>query len=387
MERGTRNAERGTAGVGGRASAMAAFCLFASAIAILAAEGPLNPDDPAYLRRQFAWFQAQDPARQQQLRKLDADFRQLAPEDQARLTRVMQAYNAWLAKLPEADRRRVLAAPTAAERLEEVKRLREREWVESLPKPYREEYAALDADARRQKVQEWRAEEAERRDEWALAQKHWAENPSGKVPQVFANERPAVDAFALRLRENLSEPERRSLDEARTGLEESGLWFGYGFVLVRLADQHPIFPWTKVGPRDWKELPEEARRRIPRPAEMPREMRRAQGRWPEFAVEVAAFCKKNNLSVPPLGDCRKDQMPAEVVQVVDRWERELKRTEAGRADLRALDAAQGKWPDYPRFIVELARKHKQPLPGWTLPTPPNQPQFWDRLRAARGKAR
>jgi hypothetical protein len=387
VELRTRNAECRTAGVGRRVAAITSFCLLASAICILAAEGPLNTDHPAYLRRQYAWFQAQDPGRQQQLRKLDADFRQLAPEDQARLTRVMQAYNAWLAKLPETDRQRLLAAPSAAERLEEVRRLREREWVESLPRPYREEFAALDADARRQKVAEWRAEEAERREEWALAQKHWAENPAGKVPPVFANERPAVEAFALHLRENLTEPERRSLDDARLGLDESGLWFGYGFVLMRLADQHPIFPWKIVGPKEWKELPEEVRRAVPQPRSMPREMRRAEGRWPEFAVEVAAYCKTKNLSIPPLSDCRKDQMPPEVVQVVDKLEKDLKKTEAGRADLKALDEAQGKWPDYPRLVVELARRHKQPLTGWTLPTPPGQPQFWDRLRAAKGKAR
>lgn len=361
------------------------WLLFSVLCPLVAADGPINPDDPAYLRRQYAWFQAQDPARQQQLRKLDADFRQLAPEDQARLTRVMQAYNAWLAKLPEADRQRVLGAPTAAERLEEVKRLREREWVESLPKTYRHEYAALDADARRQKVQEWRAEEAERRDDWALAQRHWAENPAGKIPPVFANERPAVDAFASHLRENLAELERKSLDEARAGLDESGLWFAYAFVLAHLADQHPIFPWSKVGPKEWKDLPEEVRRKLPRPADLPPKVRRAQGRWPEFAVEVAAHCKSKDLSIPPLGDCRKDSMPPEVIQVMEKWERELKKTDAGRADLKALEEAQGKWPDYPRLIVDLARKHKQPLPGWALPTPPNQPQFWERLRAGRRK--
>src|SRR5690242_6974867 len=217
------------------------FSFFLSAV--VAADGPINTDDPAYLRRQYAWFQTRDPARQQQFRKLDADFRQLAPEDQARLTKVMQAYNAWLGKLPEADRQRVLVAPNAADRLEEVRRLREREWVESLPRPYREEYAGLDADARRQKVQEWRAEEAERRAEWALAQRHWAENPGGRLPSAFQRDnRPALDAFTAHLRENLSEAERRSLDEARAGLEESDLWFGYGFVLARLADLHPIFP-------------------------------------------------------------------------------------------------------------------------------------------------
>src|SRR5437762_1217403 len=135
------------------------FCILHSAFCILtaaAADGPLNPDDPAYLRRQSAWFRAQDPARQQQLRRLHAEFTSLLPDEQARLTKVMQAYNAWLAKLPADDRQRVLAAPTAADRLEEVKRLRERDWIDTLPKAYREEYDKLDEVARRQKVQEWR---------------------------------------------------------------------------------------------------------------------------------------------------------------------------------------------------------------------------------------
>jgi hypothetical protein len=359
------------------------FCIFPFAFCIAAAaDGPLNLDDPAYLRRQYAWFQKQDPVRQQQLRRLHADFQQFVPEDQARLTRVMQAYNAWLAKLPEADRQRVLTAPSPAERLEEVRKLREREWVESLPIAYRDEYAGLDADARRQKAQEWRAEEAERHEEWALAQKHWAEFP-GRVPPVFSSDKQAVDTFVTHLRENLSEAERRSLDDARATLDEYGLWFGYGFLLVRLADQHPLVPWSKVGPRDWRELPDDVRAQFPRPAEMPREMRKAQGRWPEFAVEVAAYAKKNNLTVPPLGDCKKDQMPPEVVQYLDKVVEQLKKSGAdGRADLKALEEAQGKWPDYPRLVMDLGRKHKLPVPGWTLPGPA---QFWDRLRAAKGK--
>src|SRR4051812_34705014 len=63
MNRRMRNAECGTTGAGYRVPAAASLCLLASAICILAADGPVNPADPAYLRRQYAWFQAQDPAR------------------------------------------------------------------------------------------------------------------------------------------------------------------------------------------------------------------------------------------------------------------------------------------------------------------------------------
>ena len=74
---------------------------------------PVNPDDPAYVRRQYAWFQAQDARRQQQLRKLHSDFMQLDADTRTRLTKVMQNYNLWLAKLPAATRERIFSRADA----------------------------------------------------------------------------------------------------------------------------------------------------------------------------------------------------------------------------------------------------------------------------------
>jgi hypothetical protein len=34
--------------------------------------------------------------------------------------------------------------------------------------------------------------------------------------------------------------------------------------------------------------------------------------------------------------------------------------------------------------MDLAKKYKKPVPGWTLPGPP---QVWDRFRAGRAKAK
>jgi hypothetical protein len=373
------------------------FCLLTSAFCISAAgEGNLNTDHPDYLRRQYVWLRAQDPGRQQQLRKLHADFQALDQDDQARLTRVMQTYNAWLAKLPDADRKWVLDAPTGAARLEVVRELREREWVESLPRPYREEYAKAEGDARRLKVQEWRAEEAERREEWAVAQRTWGEFSPGKVPAVFAGEgRAQVDLFVANLKPNLSEPERKALDDARSAADEFGNYFWYVFEVARLSHLHPILP-GRVGPKDFASLDESVKEYLVKhdPQHFKRngnqivfvgderkEFRRAQGRWPEFALELADYCQKNKLTLPvPLGDCRKSQMPTDVVSVIDRLERDLKRTDQGKADLKALEEAQGKWPDYPKMVIDLARKHKVAVPGWMLPGPQ---QMWDRFRAGK----
>jgi hypothetical protein len=373
--------------------------LLTALVATAAHDAPLNPDDPAYLRRQYAWFQTLDPDRQQQLRKLHEDFLALEERDQARLARVMQSYNAWLAKLPDEDRQRVLTAPSAAARLDVVKQLRERDWVETLPRPFREESAKLDDDGRRQKVQEWRAEEAERREQWAVAVSHWSEFQSGKTPAVFTGEAGGhLDAFVEHLRENLSDAERRELDEARTAVVDFGNYFWYGLTTVRLADRHPVLP-GKVGPKTFDALPKaikeylfehDAKHFRPAKGVAPggdveaRQLRQAEGRWPEFAVELTRYCQKKGLILPAqLGDCRKDEMPPEVRDFLTKTlEPQLRKTDAGKADLRALEDVQGKWPDYPRLIVDLAKKYRQPIPGWTLPGPP---QMWDKFRAAKGR--
>jgi hypothetical protein len=366
------------------------------AVATAAHDAPLNTDDPAYLKRQYAWFQAQEPRRQQQLRTLHNQFMQLDQDTRNRLTKVMQNYNLWLAKLPAADRERIFAAPTAAARLELIRSMRETDWVETLPKPFREEFAKLDDEARRQKVVEWRSEDAERRDEWALAQRHWAEHPAGKVPPIFAGEdqKLQLDAFVGHLRDNLNEQEKKELDEAKSAAYEFGNWFWYALEVVRLTDRHPILPGS-VGPKDFESLPESVKAylvtndpqhfRAKGPIQgVPelREMRKAQGRWPEFAIELTRYCQKNNLTLPvQLGDCQETQMPMEVKQFLEKFKPQLRRGgEKGKTDLEALSKAEGSWPAYPRMIVDLARKYNQSISGWTLPGPA---QAWDRFRSGK----
>jgi hypothetical protein len=374
-----------------------ATLLLTTCAATAAHDTPINADDPAYLRRQYAWFQSQDAARQQRLRKLHEEYVQQDADAQARLTRVMQRYNAWLAQLDAEPREQVLSAPTTQARLEIIRDLREREWVRTLPRPEREEYARLEGEARRQRVQEWRTEEAERREEWVVAQRQWAENPPGKVPAVFIKElQPQLETYVARLRENLSEAERKELDEARAAVDEGNfLW--YALTLVRDTDRHPLIPYVKVGPKDFELLPEADKRYLvlndphfrkkgPMPAvDELKAVRRSQGRWPEFAMELAAYCQKKKLKLPePLGACRKEEIPPEVRTFLDKTlEPKLRQSEAGKAELDSLNRAQGSWPEYPKMIMDLAKKYKLPVPGWTLPGPPGA---WEHFRGAKAKA-
>lgn len=384
---------------GPRASLFAVLLTGMGALSASAArDTPVDPDDRDYLRRQYSWFQSLPAGRQQQLRTLNEEFHRLDPEAQARLKRVMQNYNAWLVKLPDADRDRVLAAATADERLKLVADLREQDWVRALPKVQREEYAALPAEARPARVREWRTEEDARHDDWAIAQKNWDDFKQGKLPPGLTVElRTQLEAFAVNLRPSLADGEKKALDEAKAAADEHGQFMWYAIEVVRLADAHPLLP-GRVGPKDFASLPESVREYLAKNDRGPRKkgpfpflvmddkklLTRAEGRWPEYAVELTRHAERNNLKLPvPLGDSTKAQMPPEVQAFIDKvLEPTLKQTEKGRDQLANLTRVQGRWPEYPRQLMDLARMYRLPVPNWTLP---GQPQMWDRFRVNRMK--
>lgn len=360
-----------------------------------ARDTPIDPDDKAYLRRQFAWFQSLQPNRQQQLRQLNQEFNSLEPDERIRLTRVLQRYNAWLAKLPEGDRQRVVLADTPKQRLAAVLDLKEREWIASLPKVYRDEYALLDDKGKLQRIKEWRAEENDRKEEWSVAQKHWPDLQAGRMPAIL-EKKTDLEAFVANLKTHLSDAERKQLEDAKQAADEQGLHVWYAIEIVRLADLHPLLP-GKPGPKNFDMLPPDVRRMLldadPRhfgkkkgvPGEDLKELKRASGRWPDYAIELTRYCANSGgrLKLPPLGDCRKEQMPPEVQEFIkNKLEPGLRRQAGGAAQLEALRKAEGSWPEYPKMIVDLARQINEPIPNWTLPGPR---QMWDRFRLAKNK--
>lgn len=365
-----------------------------------AREGVIDSDDRDYLRRQHAWFHSLSSSRQTQLRTLNEEFHQLDSESQSRLLRVMQNYNWWLSKLAADDRGRIESAPNSVERFKIVRELRELEWVRSLPKAQRDEFEKLPTQDRPAKIREWRAEEDVRHDEWSITSKNWEDLRQGRIPPILlADGRVQLDTFVANLRPALSDSERKALEDARLLADETGQFMSYAIEVVRLADAHPLLP-GRVGAKDFGSLSEGNRdyllkndRSLVRkknqviiPNEENRELRKASGKWPEFALELAKHCEFHKLKLPePLGDCERSKMPAEVQHYIDKiLEPALKRTEKGREQWDALSRVSGKWPDYPKMLVEISKQNRLPIPGWSLPGPA---QNWDRFRGNRMKPR
>src|SRR5437879_3662833 len=102
-----------------------------------------DPQHYARLLQDFQAFLALPEEKQKELRKLDRDLHDEDSAGYARLQRVLERYNDWLQRLPEAERQKLESAADSKEKLRLIKEMRERQWIGRLPRTYQEELARL----------------------------------------------------------------------------------------------------------------------------------------------------------------------------------------------------------------------------------------------------
>ncbi|MBX9624472.1 MAG: hypothetical protein K2X82_11745, partial [Gemmataceae bacterium] len=78
-------------------------------------------------------FRELPPDDRERVRKFDRQLAEQPPARKGQLVRTLEAYAAWLDRLPPADRAAVLAAPSADARLDAVRAARRSRWVAGLP--------------------------------------------------------------------------------------------------------------------------------------------------------------------------------------------------------------------------------------------------------------
>jgi hypothetical protein len=303
----------------------------------------------------------------ERLRRLDRELHTKDATTQKRLWGVMERYSAWLEQLPEADRQRVLAAANPAERLRVIKEIRERQWLQQLPRKVREGLEKVPPQERAKETARLKQEER-------LHRRQWQRVP--RPPARLGDFSPRVQAFVNeKLLPRLSPTEKERLDKAQ------GRWPQYAHTLVVLAEKHPVLPALPppyAAPTHYRDLPLEVRQKLPvaqlRARKLWGKLQKVDGQWPEFPLAVVAAYKElhNGAAPPPLGASRPGEFPAAVKGFIEKGLRKFK------DDAQHLRAAEGKWPDYPELLLKLARKHHLTVPGMTLPGPP---ELWDGVRA------
>jgi hypothetical protein len=377
-------------------------------------------DRPAYarLRQQAAAFLALPTDRREQLLRLDRDLHALKPADREHLTGVMRRYADWLAGLPEAERRRVQETRDRAARLALVRHLREQEWLRAQPKKTQERLeklrkarglaaltrilgqfasprnvaplagaAALLAPRPEPTVDliaKLKQDERQRRLDWHIAARHWGNlvehPPKDGMPNRASHFGKDVDDYVKKYLIHLvSEEEWKRLKAAE------GTWPQYPYLLVELADQHPL---ALPGPRHIDtvaKLPADVHARLAlgfkgtaKKAEVLLHNRLKKfERSPDFGTAVAELANQKNLTLPvELFPTRPEQLSPQTRTFVNDKLKPL----LTRDELADLKGKENRWPDYPRKIQELADRHHLRPPWLTLP---GERERWDPYRRRR----
>jgi len=333
--------------------------------------------DPALFARlrgdALAFLQMPAP-RQEQVLKLDRELHALPVPAQAHLLDVARRYAAWLDRLPEADRQMVKEAPDPKTRLQRIRELREKEWIRRLPRKQREKLEQAQGAERERLVQQFRRVELQRRTEWQKAFQHWDELVKKQpMPATLADFPPEVQTYVNEyLHPYLLGPkEKIALERAQ------GDWLAFPYLLVSVADRHPMaLPGTK-GPTQFSELPAEVQKRlstrVKKQGNAPA-LKKVEGKWPQYGAVVTLLARKNQLRLPyELWPSRREDLSAPVGNFLDKelWPA-LNDGEKDR-----LKKAESIWPLYPRTIQALAQQHKLQVPWQTLPGPREK---WDSFR-------
>jgi hypothetical protein len=138
-------------------------------------------------------------------------------------------------------------------------------------------------------------------------------------------------------------------------------------LLLKLSEKYPTLP--RPGPTGKLVL---QRNDLPPGYQMPKDdvlKRRAiVNKWPDFAEEVYRANPKDG-KLPPLGPCKPD----EFTDPVKKFATVTLPEKLNAAEKEKLKGLEGKWPDYPKEMVRLAREKNLSVPEVTLP---GDPDLW-----------
>lgn len=326
-----------------------------------------NPEHAARLQRDLRDFWELPREKRQRLRRLDHDLHQLDGATQKRLWKAVERYGGWLEKLPEDDRRRIEQTKEWPERLRLIKELRERQWMDRLPQKVREELLKLPLDQRSARASELRRQQRQQRKLWQRPL------PVAAIPRPV--KQPTKLSEFPRDTQNFVEKNvlPRLTAEERKQYEKAAGQADFVPTVKRLAAKHPVLP-PLPSPHPpvtrYENLPERAKEVAGSKAawekrsEAWRKLHQVEGKWPEWALTFHdLLTPEQRENVPPLGASHPKEFPAPIPAFI----RDTLRPKLSEQEKRHLRESEGKWPEYPRLLLELAEKHRQTVPGMSLP--------------------
>jgi len=363
-------------------SSAALSLLMSSAPAAGQAEQPTNNrqvlehwkrDPDRYQRLLDDWqaFKAMPPEKQARIRKLESDLRRLPPSESQELRAVLERYVQWLQALPAVKRRQIETAGSEQAKLELIRKFRDEQWYNSLPRKSREELDAIkDESLKAERKLQLRALEQQRRREWVYDPVVRPKAQLKEKPTKLSEFSAEVQYFYDRCLDPMLTPEERL--EVQQANDKP--WPALARQLLEKSEKHPMTLPGPVGPVRTADLKVPQGDALLKPMAIKR-LKGVEGKWPEFGQELQLLGARARMGLLP-ADTTPSSPEMLHVSVRDFVLDDLGQvlTPAERDELKK---ASGKWPDYPRTIVQLAEKHKKTVPLMKLPGPT---EFWEKAR-------
>jgi hypothetical protein len=331
-----------------------------------------DPEHYARLLRDLRTFEVLPAVRKEKMRQFDRALHEEDSATQNRLGEVLERYVAWVDRLSDAERGRLDDATEWKEKLDVVRELRQKEWIDQLPKAEREDLLAMSEPMRAKRLAVLRDEERMERQEWANYADAAKTLPDlaaqVKKPTHLTDFPESVQKFVKRL--PLSKEDEERLTKAE------GNWPRLAKTIFELSETHPVLPPLPTGQIvRFNKLPQEAKDFLANKKKLLEDLHKSTGKWPQFALAVTDEMKKEKRELPPLGASR----PVEFSRFIQFFLKQKLEPALTPGERTKLHAAEGSWPDYPLQLLALAHKYNLIVPGMSLPGPP---QLWKSARAA-----
>ncbi len=335
-------------------------------------------------------FRGLTPERQEKIRTFDQQLIAQEPARRDRSYRLLEIYAAWLQRLPDADRKEVLAAPTSAKRIDAIREVHRKQWIAALPAAQRQKLSNLAPADKADLIAKWRTEDEKNRAEWSLVRVQGESIRTGRQPWPFTEERMKKEVVAFLdaayrpddpKRNRLSQgPDGGDLARYREALERAGKgeWAFLGKVVLDFTKKYESLPEPAKGNpvidfADLSTWPVALKHFENRPKLKPK-FDASLGKWPEFALaihtEMSGIKLPVNLPTYHLGPCRPDEFKDDVKRFIPELRKKL-----NEAESNGLKSLEGQWPAYPRELVRLAKGHDLAVPG---AMPPGLPSLWEK---------
>ena len=302
------------------------------------------------LMKSYDSIQASGKEKQGGLKKTEGGVAKDALEA-GRLVEVFQKFAEWYETLTQSEKDRLGKAVHPDGRIAEIKKILTSQWMGRLPKADLEALLKLDENMRAAQIVKMKKEEQVR-----LAQSFDKKKKVG----LYSEE---SQKFIAQIKQQLSSEQ----------LEKVGKLEGKKGAFIKMildfAEDNPLLPLNKMGTKylTMKDLPPEvsAQLKILKQTSVYKqiEITKIEKRWPAFARGVTEIIRKSDPAFNyEFGACRLEDLPEETRVVVNELVQMLQEDEMVK-----LQSVEGKWPDYPLMIRDLARIHLVTVPGISIP--------------------